>query len=144
MKCSFGLMLIIRELRPCRVWPWSEAGHCENRRAVLPSRPWHTSTYCCLPLHISQTKLTECTWPFTHSLFSLALLHSSSSPLLSSSACGLSLTTCLHYCWIVPYIDIQLNVVSHTWTNSSVFLPKTELILLLFRPMRHVFRRPLI
>lgn len=75
-------------------------------------------------LHISQTKLNECTWPFTRSLFSLALLHSSSSTLFSSSACGLTLTTCRHYCWIALYLD-------YNWMKFHIL----ETIQLCFSPI---------
>ena len=81
-------------------WPLWEQRSCTAFKA-----PDTQALIVVCPLHISQTKLTECTWPFTHSLFSLTLLHSSSYPLLSSSACGLALTTCLLYCRIVPYLD---------------------------------------
>lgn len=73
-------MMLVSELQLGPAWPWS------GKQAIV-----RAEELCCLqgpdtqalivvfPLHISQTKLTECTWPFTHSLFSLALLHSSSS-----------------------------------------------------------------
>lgn len=134
-----GVMLAA-ELRPGRGWPQS------GKQTIVKAEE-----LCCLqgpdtqalivvsPLHISQTKLTQCTWPFTHSLFSLALLHSASSlpqPVWSRFN-HLS----------VLLLDCPISRRTYNWMWFQVlqptqvcFSPKTpELMLLLSGP---VFLRP--
>ncbi len=127
--------MLAGEFRPCS----TQSGKQAIVRAEEPPRclqgPDTQALIVVSPLHISQTKLTECTWPFTHSLFSPALLHSSSSLLLCVwSRCN-HLSLLLLDC---PISGLAYNRMSfHTLEPTQVcFSPKNpQWILLLFRPV---------
>lgn len=86
-------------------------------------------------LGLCQAKLTECTWPFTYSFFSLILHHSSSSSVHFRPVCGLCLTTCRLECSISQLAHNSCTPVFMKWLNC-VFLRTPELIMLIFRPVR--------
>lgn len=95
IKYSFertGAMLVMSELKPCRGREKQAIMRADELSCLQGSNaqaPIVVSLLC-----ISQIKLSECIWPFTHSLFSITRLHPSS-PLPSLPACSPSLTTCL-------------------------------------------------